>query len=207
VNDDSVTEEKKRRGARRRARTRADILSAAREVFAERGYHDAGIAEIAERADIAVGTFYLHFHDKEEAFMTLLQEGFEESRARVMEAIAAQEPDGPTLPVVIQAVLQHAYEQRSLFRIALTGGKQVMAASPVQTAIAEIIAGVLENAHKEAALIGYDLPILTNLITGMITQGIAWWFDHDTPDPETMTNQLIRVLQHGLPAHVFASQP
>jgi AcrR family transcriptional regulator len=205
--NDSVKEEKKRRGARRRARTRADILNAAREVFAEHGYHDASIAEIAERADVAVGTFYLYFHDKEEAFTTLLNEGFEEARARVMEAVAAQEPDGPTLPIVIQAILHHAYEQRSLFRIALTGGKQFTPATPVHTAIAEIIAEVLEDAHKQAALIGYDLPILTSLLTGMITQGIAWWFEHDTPDPDTMTNQLIRVLQHGLPAHVFTSQP
>jgi len=207
MRDDSVIAEKKRRGARRRARTRADILSAAREVFAERGYHDASIAEIAERADIAVGTFYLYFHDKDEAFTTLLNEGFEDARKRVMEAVATQEPDGPTLPVVIQAILQHAYEQRSLFRIALTGGRQFTSTSPVQTAIAEIIAEVLEDAHKQAALIGYDLPILTSLLTGMITQAIAWWFEHDTPDPDAMTNQLVRVLQHGLPAHVFTSQP
>jgi AcrR family transcriptional regulator len=206
VNDDSFIDEKKRRGARRRARTRADILSAAREVFAERGYHNTGIAEIARRADVAVGTFYLYFHDKDEAFQTLLQEGFEETRARVMETVA-QEADGSTLPVVIGAILHHAYEQRTHFRIALTGGEQLTPTSRVQTAITEIIAAVLEDAHKQAALIGYDLPILTNLVTGMITQGIAWWFEHDTPDPETMTNQLIRVLQHGLPAHVFASQP
>jgi len=206
VKDDSVIAEKKRRGARRRARTRADILSAAREVFAERGYHNTGIAEIARRADVAVGTFYLYFHDKDEAFQTLLQEGFEETRGRVMEAVA-QEADGSTLPVVIRAILHHAYEQRTLFRIALAGGEQFTATSRVQTAIAEIIATVLEDAHKQAALIGYDLPILTTLVTGMITQGIAWWFEHDTPDPETMANQLIRVLQHGLPAHVFASQP
>src|SRR6266550_3835883 len=150
---DSLIAEKKRRGARRRARTRIDILSAAREVFAERGYHDASIAEIAERADIAVGTFYLYFHDKDEAFTTLLNEGFEDARKRVMEAVATQEPDGTTLPVVIQAILQHAYDQRSLFRIALTGGRQFTSTSPVQTAIAEIIAEVLEDAHKQAALI------------------------------------------------------
>jgi|SRR5579884_2709259 len=206
MKDDSVMEEKKNRSARRRARTRAEILSAAREVFAERGYHNTGIAEIARRADVAVGTFYLYFHDKEEAFQTLLREGFEEARERVMEAVA-QEGDGSTLPVVIGAILHHAYEQRTLFRIGMMGGEQLTPTSRVQTAITEVIGAVLEEAHKQAALIGYDLPILTALVTGMIMQGIVWWFEHDTPDPETMTNQLIRVLEHGLPAHVFASQP
>jgi AcrR family transcriptional regulator len=206
VKDDSIKLDKKRRGARRRERTRTDILNAARDVFAERGYHEASIAEIAERADIAVGTFYLYFHDKDEAFETILDEGFEATRSRVMEAIAAQEPDGATLSVVIHAILYHAYEQRTLFRIALTGGKQLTQPSPVQRPIAEIIATILEDAHRQAALIGYDLPILTSLLTGMITQAITWWFEHDTPDPDTMANQVIRILQHGLPAHVFTSQ-
>jgi AcrR family transcriptional regulator len=206
VKDDSIKLDKKRRGARRRERTRTDILNAARDVFAERGYHEASIAEIAERADIAVGTFYLYFHDKDEAFETILDEGFEATRSRVMEAIAAQEPDGATLSVVIHAILQHAYEQRALFRIALTGGKQLTQPSRAQHAIAEIIATLLEDAHKQAALIGYDLPILTSLLTGMITQAISWWFVHDTPDPDTMANQVIRILQHGLPAHVFTSE-
>src|SRR5690242_16891514 len=168
MNDNSLTAEKKRRGARRRARTKADILAAAREVFAEHGYHDASIAEIAERADVAVGTFYLYFHDKEEAFTTLLNEGFEEARRRVVEAVMAQGPDGSTLSVVIRTILQHAYEQRALFRIALTGGTQFTQTSRVQNAIAEVVANVLDDAHKQAALIGYDLPILTSLLTGMI---------------------------------------
>ena len=39
----------------------ADLLLAARAVFAERGYHEATVEEIAASADIGKGTVYLHF--------------------------------------------------------------------------------------------------------------------------------------------------
>jgi AcrR family transcriptional regulator len=44
---------------------KATILQAAREVFAEKGYAAARMSDIAKRADIAVGTIYLYFKNKE----------------------------------------------------------------------------------------------------------------------------------------------
>src|SRR5581483_3562134 len=111
------SEEEQGRASRRRARTRADLLKAARLVFAERGYHDASIADITERADVGVGTFYLHFRDKDEIFTTLVDEGFREMQAQIEET-AHQSPQGHTLETVIRAIFQHAYTRRDLFQIA-----------------------------------------------------------------------------------------
>lgn len=43
---------------------RSDIIAAAYEVFADKGYHAAGIADIAARLDIGHGTFYRYFENK-----------------------------------------------------------------------------------------------------------------------------------------------
>jgi len=59
---------------RRKARTRAALLAAARELFASSGFQDTAIAEIAERADIAIGSFYNYFRTKEELLDALLEE-------------------------------------------------------------------------------------------------------------------------------------
>lgn len=53
------------RGARRRLRTRARLVDAARRVFAQRGVDVAAIAEITDEADVGVGSFYNHFRSKE----------------------------------------------------------------------------------------------------------------------------------------------
>ena len=60
------------RRARELARRRDEILAAAQQVFAERGYQAASMVEIARAADFAVGTLYKVFASKEALFEQLL---------------------------------------------------------------------------------------------------------------------------------------
>ena len=52
---------------------RDSILRAARSVFAEKGYHQASVADILAAADIARGTFYLYFDSKRAIFDELIE--------------------------------------------------------------------------------------------------------------------------------------
>ena len=54
------------RQERRKRRTRQAIQTAALELFAERGYRETTINDIAERADVAPRTVTVHFPAKEE---------------------------------------------------------------------------------------------------------------------------------------------
>jgi hypothetical protein len=51
---------------RKSARTRAHLMDAAVEVFARDGFEAASVNEIALLADVANGTFYLHFKNKDD---------------------------------------------------------------------------------------------------------------------------------------------
>lgn len=53
---------------------RADILQAARAVFAEQGFVGARIADIATRAGVATGTVYLYFESKEALVAALVDD-------------------------------------------------------------------------------------------------------------------------------------
>jgi AcrR family transcriptional regulator len=74
-----------RREATKQA-NRAAILDAAREVFAELGYGAATVRDIVRRTDLATGTFYNYFPDKEAVFRELLNESARELRVRVRAA-------------------------------------------------------------------------------------------------------------------------
>ncbi len=59
------------RAERRKRATEERLLDAALDVFCARGYDGATTAEMARAADVAAGTFYLHFRDKRAAFERL----------------------------------------------------------------------------------------------------------------------------------------
>jgi AcrR family transcriptional regulator len=75
---------------RKKARTREQIVAAARDLFVERGYEGTSIADIAEGADIAVSTFFAYFPSKADVLFTGYDEVLDDYIASV-EARAAGE--------------------------------------------------------------------------------------------------------------------
>jgi AcrR family transcriptional regulator len=83
-----------RRAATKEA-NRAAILRAGREVFADLGYGAATVRDIVRRTDLATGTFYNYFPDKEAVLRTLVDGIAAEARRRVRAARrAATTADG-----------------------------------------------------------------------------------------------------------------
>lgn len=68
--------------------TRARLLQAAREVFAERGFDLTTVDQITERADLGKGTFYYHFGSKEKLIGHLMGSVLAELGDRVQERCA-----------------------------------------------------------------------------------------------------------------------
>ena len=56
----------------------ADILEAAQAVFAERGFNDAVMSEIAERAGVVEGSIYRYFRNKRDLMFRMAEAWFED---------------------------------------------------------------------------------------------------------------------------------
>ncbi|MFE5284880.1 TetR/AcrR family transcriptional regulator [Nocardia sp. NPDC056611] len=63
---------------KRGARTRAALVTAAREVFERDGFLDARVADISKTAGMASGSFYTYFDSKEEIFAEVVRRMREE---------------------------------------------------------------------------------------------------------------------------------
>lgn len=203
MNDNSVNGDRPggrgTRAARQRARTRAALLAAARRVFAARGFHDASVAEITAAADVGVGTFYLHFRDKDEALRALVQEGLAEVRDHLVAAVGDTSPER-SLPPFLHTLFREAYARRDLFAIALGSGTRPGRAA--RAALIDYLEGMLAAAAHRGLLEGYaedDVPLLAHLLGGVVTQAILWWLDQDEPGPEAMAARVLRLLRDGLP--------
>ena len=66
---------------RRKARTRAALIAAARDVIARDASLSASVQQITDAADVGFGSFYNHFSSKDELFEAAIAEAFEEHGA------------------------------------------------------------------------------------------------------------------------------
>ena len=81
----TVTADKTRIPQQKRSiETRNRILVAARDQFAEHGFHGANAKGIAAAAGVSVGSFYSYFKDKKALFMEIFQEHVEEQVVRIL---------------------------------------------------------------------------------------------------------------------------
>jgi len=64
--------------SQRRTQKRDLIVEAAVQVFAEKGFHQARISDIATRAGVADGTIYLYFKNKEDLLLSIFEEKMDE---------------------------------------------------------------------------------------------------------------------------------
>jgi AcrR family transcriptional regulator len=70
----SVVRLERARPQARGVATRRRVLQAAESLFARRGYEATGMADVAERAGIGVGTLYHHFPDKRALLLALIDD-------------------------------------------------------------------------------------------------------------------------------------
>ncbi len=85
--------------------TRASLLGAARELFAEAGYHATGTTEIVAKAAVTRGALYHHFADKEDLFEEVFRVTIAELVNRSNSAAAAL--SGDTWSKIVTAFSQY----------------------------------------------------------------------------------------------------
>jgi len=81
---------------------RTRMMQAAIRVFADKGYQAATIRDIVQTADVAIGTFYFYFPDKETLFVHL----YEETADFLLQAIRQAVRGRASFPQQIRAGLQ-----------------------------------------------------------------------------------------------------
>jgi AcrR family transcriptional regulator len=101
---------------------RADFLDAARVVFAKRGFAEASVTEVVERAGSSVGSLYHHFGSKTDLFLALWQRHHAEQMQIARNGVAAARVAGISDPFDLlvagaRAYLEATWSRRDLIKI------------------------------------------------------------------------------------------
>lgn len=145
---------------------RDQILAAAHEVFATRGFSEATVGEIAAHAGIAKGTIYLYFQSKDEIYRAALHRGLDELQARTRAALAAADGVYAIIRAFVEIKARYFEENREFFQIYLAEfGNVTPHHAPAQKAFQERYleqVGLLDTLLRDASARGAVRPAVLN---------------------------------------------
>lgn len=186
--------------ARERGRREA-LLAAARDVLVQDGYHAARIDDIARRAGVAKGTYYLYFKDKRAIFAELV-DGLV---ARIEAAIVRVDETadlGAQVRHNIRATVAVLAEDRELARVVLAPTAGLDAA--FSATIAEMhdrVVAILSKALADGQALGVvgpgDSDLLATFAIGALKEAVLRSKELDPARRELLVEQLAAFLERG----------
>jgi AcrR family transcriptional regulator len=186
------------------AERREIIERHATEVFAERGYHGAGMEEIARRSGVTPPVVYDHFDSKLDLHRRLLERTRDELLAMWSEHLAGDEPAEVRIPRAIDAwaryVEGHPYAARMFFQ-ETTGDPEARALHQRVQAQARVALGVLLGAEPGAANIAGADPEALEMAAEVMRAGLTglaiWWIDHPDVPRERIVETAVNAIWIG----------
>jgi TetR/AcrR family fatty acid metabolism transcriptional regulator len=97
-----------------RERRVADIMGAARAVFRERGYEDAPLSEIAERANVVEGSIYRYFENKRDLLVKVIEDWYDSMLADYAQQLAGIRGTRNRLRFMVWRHLKTIHEEPAL---------------------------------------------------------------------------------------------
>jgi AcrR family transcriptional regulator len=174
---------------RRRVDTRRRLLRAARTLFVARGFHGTRPQDIARAAGVATGTFYLHFADKEAAFLAFAeqvqQQLGDEYRANLVGVVGLRD----RLSVILRTLASYGARHPGALSVAFSDPIAIAPEEPRARRIYERLGELVDLALGGArAVAGFDLALVSHALCGFIGSASIYAARHDVPLPVLIDN-------------------
>lgn len=125
MSDVAIGTRRQQRRAQELAGRRADLLDAALEVFAEKGFDGAQISEIATLAEVSLASLYAMFKGKEDLYQAVTWRAAEAIRESVVAKVSGIPNPRERLLALIDSLFAAFDEQRAAMRIYTWGTQSV----------------------------------------------------------------------------------
>ena len=96
---------------------REEILQAAERVFAQNGFHNSTVAEIAKESEFAIGTLYQFFKNKEELYYTMMIEKFDLLYSTLLTEVGKNKRCLEKLSCLVEVVFSFIEQNVDFFKI------------------------------------------------------------------------------------------
>lgn len=162
---------------RRKQRTRQLLRDSLIALILEKGYDAVTVQDITDRANLGRATFYLHYKDKDELLLSMMDDIQQDIMERTMPIVNGSlfllDGRPPSL-----LAFQHAEEHADFYRAMLGEGGLAGVFTRYRKSGAARVQTQLEPHLGES-----DVPIeiLSHYLMGGLDALLAWWLENDRP--------------------------
>jgi AcrR family transcriptional regulator len=185
-----------------KAANRAAILDAARKVFSELGYGATTVRDIVRETDLATGTFYNYFPDKQSVLHALLDEAAAEIRSRVRAARKASRSVEEFVEGGFRAYYSYLVEDPETFGMLRrnAGTIRSMFDEPTVGAGVEELREDLAAGIRSGLLPEHDVEYMASAMVGAGFEVAVRMLERTPPDVDGAVEFVTRIFLAGLSA-------
>jgi AcrR family transcriptional regulator len=178
-----VADESARRNTRMpRSARRVQLLDAASEIFVERGYHSAGMDEIAIHAGVSKPVLYQHFPGKLDLYLAVLEEHAEAMVSQVRKALETTTDNRLRVRAAVQAFFDFIDQDHQGYRLIFESDALDPAAiRRVESATEACVDAVYGLVMHDSGLDPYRSRMLAAGLVGASQVNARYWLDARRP--------------------------
>lgn len=186
-----------------RSARRLQLLDAASEIFVERGYHSAGMDEIAIHAGVSKPVLYQHFPSKLELYTAVVDSHAEKLVTAINGALRASTDNRQRVRASVEAFFDFVDLDNSGYRLIFTSdAKDPAVIKRVEGAIEACVDAVYELVMHDSGYDPYRSRMLAAGLVGASQVNARYWIDAHRPVPKDVAVETTVALLWGGLSHV-----
>jgi len=180
---------------------RAQLLDVARRLFAEKGFDNTSIEEIAARAEVSKPVVYEHFGGKEGIYAVVVDREMQTLLAALTGPLDVGAHPRVLVERTAMALLDYIEQSEDGFRILVRDSPVAQATGTFSSLIGDVATQVehlLADQFKRTGLDPRTAPIYAQMLVGMVALTGQWWLDARSPKKQEGAAHLVNLAWNGL---------
>lgn len=173
---------------RRIQRTRKALHESLIELIIEKGFDKVTVQDVIERANVGRSTFYSHFKDTEDLFLS----GFENLWLLFEDLLSGQAVEKSSVWDISLIVFQHAQGYQGVYKALVGKQSGVLMAGHMHKYLSVLIRKSLKDQWSMDKQVPLDV-VIYHLASSLIAL-LGWWVDHELPYSAEQMNGMFQLL-------------
>lgn len=183
--------------------TRDQILSAAAQIFSQKGFHATSMQDIADAVNLQKASLYHHVNSKQEILVDILDQALDLLIMNMEQVLLLPLPPDQMLHQAIQTYLTTIYDRRELASVLLLEHRSLEPELharhiPRRDRFEQLWRELVRRGIDEGFFVSTDIDMSVRALLGVMNWSITWFRPEGDCSPDEVADQFANLFLRGL---------